>query len=516
MLRRLPLLGLLLGLAVPALAQPAPDGPADGWHLGDAEADGVYGLSLDRAYETLADREPQRTVVVAVIDSGVDIEHEDLAGQIWTNEDEIPGNGLDDDGNGYADDVHGWNFIGGPDGRHVKYDTFELAREVARLRREAAATNVAPEARARLVELEAELAAERAEYEGYVAQLGGIAPVVQRADALVRDHFQLADADAYTTEDLQALATDDPALAQSRDILLYLAANGLTARDLADQFESLEARLRYGLDPDFDPRGIVGDDYADAEDRFYGNPDVAGPDPSHGTAVAGVIAAVRGNGLGIDGVAPGVLVMPIRAVPNGDERDKDVANAIRYAVDNGADVVNMSFGKGLSPEKPWVDAAVRYAEARGVLLVHAAGNDGADIDVAPNFPNRLLADGPEAANWIEVGASRWDAALAASFSNYGQTRVDVFAPGERITTLAPGDRTTTTDGTSLAAPLVSGVAALLLAYYPDLAPADVRTLLLDTATRHDAEVPRPGSETGEAVGFGALSATGGVVNAHAA
>src|SRR5690606_13668746 len=319
-----------------------------------------------------------------------------------------------------------------------------------------------------------------------------------------------------TTEDLEAIQTTDPDLLQAVDILLYLAANGITAADLADQLESLQGRLDYGLNPDFDPRDIVGDDYDDPEDRFYGNPDVAGPDPSHGTAVAGVIAAVRGNGVGIDGIAPRVLIMPVRTVPDGDERDKDVANAIRYAVDNGADVINMSFGKGYSPQKPWVDEAVRYAEERGVLLVHAAGNDGADIDVEPNFPSRLIEGGPEATNWVEVGASRWDAALAAGFSNYGRTRVDVFAPGERIYSLAPGDGYGAADGTGLAAPLVAVVAALLLACCPDLTPADVREIILDSVVRHDAQVPRPGSETGEQVAFGTLSVTGGVVNALSA
>ena len=514
MLHRLALAGLFLLAAPAALAQSAGT-PSDDWYLDDVEADGVYGLSVHRAYEALAGREPERTVVVAVIDSGVDIEHEDLEGQIWTNEDEVAGNGVDDDGNGYVDDVHGWNFIGGADGRNVDHDTFELTREVARLRREAAAPDASDETRAELERMEANLADERAEYEALSATLEGISPLVQQADAAVKAHLGR---DAYTLEDIEAIETSDPALLQARDLLTYLAANGLTAQDVADQFAYVRARLQYGLDPSYDPRDIVGDDYANPEDRFYGNPDVHGPDPSHGTAVAGVIAGRRGNGVGVDGVAARVLIMPVRAVPDGDERDKDVANAIRYAVDNGAHVVNMSFGKSFSPQKPWVDEAVRYAEARGVLLVHASGNDGADLETKPNFPNRQAAGDaaqPEAANWIEVGASRWDTALAADFSNYGRTRVDVFAPGARIYSLAPDDGTTTSDGTSLAAPLVSGVAALLLAYFPDLTPTDARAVLLDSAVRHDADVPQPGEEGGS-VRFGDLSVTGGVVNAYEA
>ena len=506
MSRFIALAALLLGLAPSALAQPQV------WYPLDAEADGVYGLSVNRAYEALADREPGRTVVVAVIDSGVDTEHEDLQGRIWTNEDETPSNGVDDDGNGYTDDVHGWNFIGGADGQNVAYDTSELTREVARLRREVAATHAAQETRDRLAELEAELNAERAEMQGFAMQLEGINPVVQAADAAIRAHLGR---DTYTVDDLNAIQTSDPALKQSRDVLLYLDANGLTAQDVAEQLDYVKTRVDYGLNPDFDPRAIVGDDYADMADRAYGNPDVHGPDPSHGTSVAGVIAAVRGNAIGIDGIAPKVLIMPVRAVPNGDERDKDVANAIRYAVDNGADVINMSFGKSYSPDKSVVDEAVRYAEAHGVLLIHASGNDGKDIDTEANFPNALLGDGLTASNWIEVGASRWDDALVAEFSNYGHDRVDVFAPGASIYSLKPNDGYTTSDGTSLAAPLVTGVAALVMSYFPDLTAAQVREILLNSATVYPQQVARPGAE-GDEVPFGSLSVTGGVVNAYEA
>ena len=514
--RLLTLALVLIGLLPTAFAQPAD--PPQVWYPLDAETDGVYGLSINRAYEALTDREPQRTVVVAVIDSGVDIEHEDFDGRIWTNTDEVAGNGLDDDGNGYADDVHGWNFIGGADGRNVEHDTFELAREVASLRRQLEGKDVTAldredaETYARLQELEGELQAERAEMEQVVQTLESINPLVQRADATIKRHLMM---DAYTAEDLESIVSAPAEVQQARDMLLYLAGNGLTASDVADQLDYVKVRLDYGLNPDFDPRDLVGDDYYDPAARFYGNPDVHGPDPSHGTSVAGVIGAVRGNNLGIDGLAPRVLIMPIRAVPNGDERDKDVANAIRYAVDNGAHIINMSFGKAYSPYKSVVDEAVRYAEEHGVLLVHASGNDGADIDTASNFPNAVVGEGLMASNWIEVGASRWDDALAASFSNYGQTRVDVFAPGESIYSLDLDNAYGSHDGTSLAAPLVSGVAAFLMSYFPDLTAAQVRTVILESATVYSQEVPRPGGE-GETASFEALSVTGGIVNAYKA
>ncbi|NIP78067.1 MAG: S8 family serine peptidase, partial [Gemmatimonadetes bacterium] len=208
-----------------------------------------------------------------------------------------------------------------------------------------------------------------------------------------------------------------------------------------DERQRLEDRLEYGLNPEFDPRDIVGDDYEDAGERVYGNAEVTGPRAGHGTGVAGIIAAERGNGIGEDGIASSVRIMVLRTVPDGDERDKDVANAIRYAVDNGADIINMSFGKAHSPRKDVVDAAVRYAGERGVLLVHAAGNGGADLAEEPSFPTRVYADGGEAQNWIEVGATDWRGGerLVAPFTNYGDEEVDVFAPGVDIRTTDIGN-----------------------------------------------------------------------------
>jgi subtilisin family serine protease len=504
-----------LALAAPAaLAQPAADAPAEGWHL-LAPSEGVEGIDLGGAYRLLDGRTPQRTVVVAVIDSGVDTEHPDFTGRLWTNPGETPGNGRDDDGNGYVDDIHGWNFLGGPDGRNVREDTYELTREVARYRRRFAGGDTTRAEAAELARwrtLEAELEARRAETQGSLGQLGMIAELTRGAEGRLREAFGRDD---YTVDEVRNLVAADPELEQAKGIVLLLDQNGITPKGLYDEVERLEGLLQHGYNPAFNPRDLVGDDPEDYADRAYGNADVAGPRPDHGTAVAGVIAAVRGNGAGIDGIAENARIMVVRAVPAGDERDKDVANAIRYAVDNGAAVVNMSFGKGYSPGKGAVDEAVRYALERGVLLVHAAGNSGNDIDVEDNFPTRRLADGAQAANWLEVGASTWGAGLAASFSNYGVATVDLFAPGERIHTLAPGGRTETADGTSLAAPVVSGVAALLLSYFPELSPLDVRQILLTSVRpRGEAEATRPGD--GTPAPFGQLSITGGLLDAAAA
>ena len=488
---------LVLGaLALAAPAALAQDALPEDWHLLDRDADGVAGISLDAAYAALGDREPTE-VVVAIIDSGVDVEHPDLAPVLWTNADEIAGNGVDDDGNGYVDDVHGWSFLGNAEGENVEHDTYELARLVALCR---AGT---PDATyADCDALEAALEEERRPLAQQAVQLGPLLAAARASDAAMRAKY----GDDYTLDD----ATEDDDVRA----LAFLDQQGASLADLEQFAESVESQLEYGLNPDYDPRGLVGDDYTDVSERLYGNADVAGPDPNHGTGVAGLVAAARGNDLGIDGIAP-ARIMVLRAVPGGDERDKDVANAIRYAVDNGADVINMSFGKSYSPQKAAVDAAVAYAAENGVLLVHAAGNSGEDIDVEDNFPTRTLLDGSTSTSWLEVGASTDDDTdLAASFSNYGRTQVDLFAPGQTVTSLKPGGGIQTANGTSFASPIVAGVAALVMAYYPELSADDVRQILLDSSTPYTVDATRPGAD--EPVPFAELSATGSVVNAAAA
>lgn len=505
--------------ATPATS-PAPPEPAEAvgatppsWWLLDRTADRYPGISADRAYaQLLAGRQPGDTVVVAIIDSGVDITHEDLRQNVWTNPGEIAGNGRDDDGNGYVDDVHGWDFIGGAGGRDVEHDNLEVTRLYAALR---GRCESAP-ARGECVEypkIKADFERHRAEAVQTLQQIRSMNEGYQRITAVLQREIGT---DSLTTERVDRIISTSPQVEQARQIYLQLAEQGITPAEIERERERVESRVEYGYNPDYDPRSIVGDDYADASQRVYGNAEVIGPDAEHGTHVSGIVAARRGNGIGVDGIAPAVRIMVIRAVPDGDERDKDVANAIRYAADNGARVINMSFGKGYSPRKDAVDAAVRHAESKGVLLVHAAGNDAADSDTTPNFPNRYYAGGGVARNWIEVGASSQAlASLAANFSNYGRERVDVFAPGVDIRSTVPGNRYNAESGTSMAAPVVSGVAALLLAYYPELTAAQVKQIILDSATRYTDPVALPGSE-GRTVPFAQLSATGGVVNVYAA
>jgi len=489
--------------AVPAIRVAARD-----WHLLD-EAGGAPGIGVERAYrEVLAGRQPQRTVVVAVIDGGIDTSHVDLRANLWRNEAETPGNGRDDDGNGYVDDTRGWNFIGGTGGADVQWDTFEVTRLHAQCLK---GTLTDAERCARIAE---DYENRRDEATSTLQQVRMVSGAMTQILPALRT---AVGTDSLTVENVSALRPASPQVEQAKQLFLQLAAASITPAVIERARSDYEDQLEYMLDTDFDPRSIVGDNYADKTERIYGNGDVMGPDAMHGTHVAGIIGAIRDNDIGIRGIATAVRIMMVRTVPDGDERDKDVANAIRYAVDRGANVINMSFGKDYSPSKPVVDAAVKYADSRGVLMVHAAGNDGKNTDEEPNFPSAFYDDGGRASLWIEVGASSWRGAdtLATSFSNYGSQRVDVFAPGEAITSTVPGGGYQPEDGTSMAAPVVSGLAALIMSYHPSLTAADVKKIILDSATRYtDRSVLRPGD--GEHVPFGSLSVTGAVVDAVAA
>ncbi len=482
------------------------------WHRLDLETDGVLGVGSERAIrELLADRRPQRTVVVAVIDGGTDTTHALLRANLWRNARERA-NGQDADGNGLVDDLYGWNLIGGRDSS-VHHDTYEVTRLYAACHGYAAGAGLPTPPATECSGLATAYREKRTEVQQTLAQIRQIQGVLQQVQAAL----SAAISGPLTRARVEAFQATTPQLTQARQVWMQLADNGLDSATVAEAFTAYDGQWRYGLDTMFNPRPIVGDAWTDVADRRYGNADVMGPDASHGTHVAGIIGAVRGTGP-MQGIAPNVQLMTLRAVPDGDERDKDIAVAVRYAVDHGAHIINMSFGKGYSPQKAAVDEAVRYAESKGVLIVHAAGNDGADIDEEPSFPTPFYADGTRAALWLEVGASSWRGprALAASFSNYGKDRVDLFAPGEDVLSAVPGGGTKAQSGTSMAAPVVSGVAALLMAYFPDMTAAQVRELILSTVRAlPDQDVARPGAP-GETAKFGALSRSGGVIDAYAA
>jgi cell wall-associated protease len=493
------------------------------WIHYDPSDDSVGGISLNKAYQLLKGR-PSKTILVAIIDSGVDIDHEDLKDHVWTNEDEIPGNGIDDDHNGYVDDVHGWNFIGGRDG-DITDDTYELTREYVRLSKIYKDKSDVKDKEFEYWEkiksdYEEKAGKTMGEYENYKEMVHN----VPRYFSLVKNYL---DTDTLTSDKLDNVTSSDSVVEEaltlvSRMITYY--GNNPSVKTLVKRMSQgldyYENQVKYGYNPEYDSRSIVGDNYTKVDERNYGNNHCntfSGDQGSHGTHVSGIIAADRNNNKGTIGIADNVKIMAIRTVPTGDERDKDVANAIYYAVNNGAKVINMSFGKDYSPHREAVEKAILAAQKKGVIIVHAAGNDGKDVDTEPNFPTKRPIKGKkEAWNMIEVGASSMNLneKFTASFSNYGKERVDLFAPGVKVWSTMPNQEYKPSSGTSMAAPVVTGVTALLMEYFPELSSQKIKEILVKSTWKYDGDVYKPGTK--EKVKLTDLSSSGGVVNAYEA
>jgi len=498
------------------------------WHLLDETQDNVPGISLQKAYDLLKKHNRKSvTTTVAVLDSGLDINHEDITSILWTNTKEIEGNDVDDDNNGYIDDIHGWNFIGGKNGQSIEAETLELTRLYRKSREKFKGKNkfnITPEEKEDYKKFLFYMSAYN---EGKSKLESSIKEAIEEYDffdKLIPPLQKVIEKKSFTEKELKKAKFKNPELIRLRaNFLKILERNqskNLTSEKLIEHYqglsegmESLKTRLEYNYGLEFNGRDIVGDDYANLTEKNYGNNDVS-KRSEHGTHVSGIIGAVRNNNVGIDGIADNISIMPIRNTPMGDETDKDVANGIRYAVDNGARIINMSFGKGFSPQKEVVDQAVKYAQEKGVLLIHGAGNDHKNTDYFYSFPSALLKNGTVASNWLEIGASSFNMneKLAATFSNYGNVSVDIFAPGVDIYATLPNNLYGKRSGTSMAAPVVSGVAALLFSYFPQLTPEDVISIIKESGTTYSMKVNQPGSE--KKVPFASLSKTGKIVNAY--
>lgn len=490
------------------------------WQNLDLKTDSTFGISTEKAYNELLKGKKSVPVIVAVLDGGVDIEHEDLKSTVWLNKKEKVGNGKDDDKNGYIDDIHGWNFLGSSKGS-INYETLELTRLVRRDNSKFANADATSVKAGDLPAFEtyqknkAELDQELAEARTGFDRFSGIKNAI---DAVVKKIGK----ENPSAEDFQSFKPADDMEANIQRIMIAQLKNSsfdeFYKNQIVPAYDHYKNQVEYNLNIDYDPRGIVGDDPNNSRERFYGNNDVAGPDARHGSHVAGIIGALRSNELGIKGVADHVIIMGVRSTPNGDERDKDVANSIRYAVDNGAKVINMSFGKSYSWDKGIVDEAVKYAVAKDVLLIHAAGNDNKDLEVESNFPDPTYINGGKATSWITVGASSWtnDGNIKASFSNYGKTKVDVFAPGVDINSTVPGSKYEKLSGTSMAAPVVAGLAGLIRSYYPKLTALQVKDIILKSVIKVDQSVEIKTDTDSKTVPFSDLCVTGGIVNAYEA
>lgn len=493
------------------------------WPAMDLVKDTVPGMSVDKAYSEIIKKRKGETVIVGVIDSGVDIEHEDLKNVIWTNPGEIAGNGIDDDNNGFIDDIHGWNFLGDIVGENMEYvriirkfkPKFEGKSEASISAAERDNYATYQKAKAEYEKEFSEITANKARYEQILSQLK------PTHETMVKKLGK----ENYTKEDLSAVQNPSP---QEQQQIAMLSQMLNFADSVPEVLEELEGGIEYftdRLDNNFnmtkDFRGVLGDNPEDITDNIYGDNNVAGPDPTrenvkHGTHVAGIIAAERNNNIGMDGVANNVKIMAIRAVPDGDEYDKDIALAIRYAVDNGAKVLNTSFGKYYSPQADWVYDAIKYAASKDVLIVNAAGNDGFDLDTVNVYPNDQFDNGSEMADsFLTVGALnyKYGSEMVANFSNYGKTNVDVFAPGVKIWATTPLNTYEFLQGTSMAAPEVAGVAAMIRSYYPSLSAAQVKQILMDSGLSINTQVVL-GGESSNTESFSNISKSGKMVNMY--
>jgi subtilisin family serine protease len=489
------------------------------WQNLDLKSDTVFGISTEKAYKDLLQNKKSVKVVVAVIDSGVDINHEDLKGIIYQNTKEKL-NDIDDDKNGYTDDIDGWNFLGGKNG-NVEFETLELVRLIRAMQpkyEKISLDSLSKEDEVNYIKYLNMKSSLNSQYGDAMDKLNGIYGFKMVLEGILK----VIGKENPVLSDFETFMPDKEGEAQVKQIVIDVLKDGMPfiefkKNEIDEAFKYYEEKVKYQFNINYNPRNIVGDNEQDDNQRIYGNKDVIGPDATHGTHVAGIIAALRDNNLGIKGVANHVLILPVRAVPNGDERDKDVANAIRYAADNGAKIINMSFGKGYSQNKKIVDDAVKYAISKDVLLIHAAGNENANLDKGGNYPTKTYeGNNGFAAAWIEVGASGPlnDSTLKASFSNYGKMMVDVFAPGVQINSTTPLSTYELQDGTSMAAPVVSGLAALIRSYYPNLTALQVKEIILKSVVKVNTMVNVVVDGNVKKISFSDLSLTGGIINTY--
>lgn len=505
------------------------------WHHLDIQEDSIAGISLAKAYKFLKNKKGN-TVVVAIADSGVDVEHEDLKNVLWVNDDELDNNKKDDDNNGYADDIYGWNFLGNAAGKIVNTDQLEITRLVKKGRAkfgDKKASEISENDKKTFedfLKLDKEYKATIIEKKGEIYQIKQYLTTLKT----IQENFdivkKLAKKDSLTLEIVEKLdAPNLQTLMRVRNVANILK-QGMNESNLSDEKEKvleyiseLEKAMK-GYDFELNDRENLGDNLYDISDKFYGNNNVIGNKDleKHGTHVAGIVASEVDNKIGTKGVANNVKIMTVRIVPDGDEHDKDVALGIRYAVDNGAKIINTSFGKRFSPNKDWVYDALQYAAEKDVLIVNAAGNDGKNIDVRKSFPSDskdLINEFVD--NVITIGASSqfYDENLPASFSNYGKLNVDIFAPGLNIYSTIPKNKYEPLSGTSMAAPTTSGVAALIRGYYPNLSAKEVKEILMDSGVKINFDVIKPGSQTeenpkGTKIPFSELSVSGRILNAY--
>ena len=504
------------------------------WHWRDYVQDSVHGISLHQAYQYLATLPNKPTpIIVAVMDGGVDTNQLELKKILWTNRKEIPGNGIDDDHNGYVDDVHGWNFLGGKDGRNIDKAADEKARIYHKYKlvfeNISDENQLTTEAQKKQYQIWKKAAAEIEFSDEDAANLQYIQMATKAIKKMGNTIIKELNDTNFTIESLAQFqpigrVTLEAKMAYLRTLpVLGIDPTTPYAEVISDLNEYIESKEKSAKAKDEAPADIraeiIKDNYQNLSDKFYGNNDITGPNAKHGTHVAGLVASIPDSSWHVNSLYPSIQIMTIRAVPDGDEYDKDIALGIRYAVDNGAKIINMSFGKSFSPEQPWVDNAIRYAAQKDVLIVHSAGNESYNLDVKSVYPNpysNFLND--TANNIITVAASSdlfINGTLLTDFSNYGPKIVDVLSPGNKIYSTLPGaNNHGYLQGTSMAAPIVSHIAAMIRSYYPSLSAVDVKRIIMQGVWKPmDVNTTFPFSQKEAPKTLDQIASAGGIVNA---
>lgn len=490
------------------------------WHHNSSKDSDWQGISLNRALQYVEKKNRiANIVIVAVIDSGLDTAHEDIRDRLWHNPGEIPYNNIDDDGNGYIDDIYGWNFIGGSDGRNIEGETLESVRFYRENKKAYAgkSSSEIPKEKKEEYKLwlkaKKEVLAKIKSYNEMIEIYNNWYNAINNAQNILSEPIG---SDSLSIEDIKKYSPQNKDENAARNLLIYTDSIGLSKDRAVKVKAHFERELEKKYNLNYNPRpDIIGDDTDDMNDSIYGNNDISAKGLSHGTGVSGIIGAIRNNGIGTQGIVDSVQIMAIRVVPGGDERDKDVALAIRYAVNNGAKIINCSFGKDYSKHPEFVLDAIDYAIAHDVLIIHAAGNSAENNDKVKHYPTPKES---QRTHWIDVGASgqKDDLNLAADFTNYGRKTVDVFAPGVNIYSISPKNKYHSTSGTSDSAPVVAGIAAFLKSYYPELSATQLRQIIIESAiVFKKTKVKMPGSSK-KTTKFGKLSTSGGVVNVYTA
>ena len=486
------------------------EGDLPDWALLSPE-DGYEGVRTNEFYKylkTLSNVPDRKDVIVAVIDSGFDIDHPDLKDNIWINEKEINGvENIDDDNNGYVDDFHGWNFLG-----DSKALPLEATREYFRLKR----LNT-PKTDPYFIKVKETYEDKKDENTSTLTGISETLNEYVNAENVLKEKN-------ITTDPKKLMEISTTLKGKYQDAASMILGIYMLYGTDKENLTKLEKQYRTKVKVLFDSTYVSEEFSETLLEKNYGNNNVSENKEEHGTHVSGIIASQK------TGQDPFAKIMCLRAVPNeGDERDKDIGNAIRYAVDNGADIINMSAGKYFSRFPEFVVNAIKYAEEKGVLFVISGGNEGVDISQIVTYPKKFTEENGSKkyfTNMIVVGASSWMKQwniekdpenlnskydLAAPFSNYSNEVIDIFAPGADINSTVPGAGYKKLSGTSMAAPVVSGVAAILKSYFPQLSAAQLKDVIVSSARQYGGLKVKLRGNPGKVL-FSDLSKSGGVID----